>query len=646
MDKTWVYCVKLIPWLLLILPIQLLVYELTTTPYLALVQIILAMTVILYRTSYENERLIRLVAILLYSILLGVVVETTPYELYTTYHTTWVLMITYLVCMPRVHGEVASLNDYSPPMSYSRVDGIVLAIVFAISFGIRIYNIEQFPIFGGDEANAALYGIAVRDGVAKNLLGSGWYEFPAMWFVIPAFTHSLLADGMIAVRIHAVIVGSLTCMAIVWALRPLYSIWIAAIAGITLAFFGVHIFFSQIGLNNIYDGFFLVVLFGLLIRQLPKPSDMRWNMIGIVIGVALYGYTSARLLPVIFTCWIIVRVVQLRNAREELVAQLRGFLTVTLVAGIVAAPLLVHYFYRPENMVAPLVRFSFISMDESGLTLFERVANDSGRSIPVLLWDHFVASVSALTIGVSDGWYEYSSGLTGRIMLIPFAIGSVYVLLRRSEWVMRLALFTIFLFMIMSMLSHPVGAGQRLVTAMPLVAMMVAVGCSALYIFLQRHIKQWKAIICVVVMLSLGTYVNYDAHFLQFMQYQGGIGDPNSSVANFYGQHARRFPKGTIVDNYISPDFQQDANASINYNSRHLDYREISPELPPRADAQVILVPIGRESDVDIPANFMQTTFVIKPSNEVLLTITYHPDLHPYVADLVIDRIFPPRFEE
>ena len=251
MGKVWSFCINVSPWLLLVLPVQLLLIELTTTPYLGLGQIILAFVLILYRTSHRNELLVRSGILLMYSVLLGITAETTKYDMHLTQHLTWAVLLIYVTALTygvQSH-DTAPLHSEKVSLDWRYV-GALLG-VFAVALTLRLQHMQLLPIFGGDEANAALYGIAVRDGVIKNLFGSGWFEFPTMWFVIPAFTHTLLPDGIWAVRIHSIIIGSLTCVALVWALKPIMALWFAAIAGVALAFFGVHIFFSQIGLNNI-----------------------------------------------------------------------------------------------------------------------------------------------------------------------------------------------------------------------------------------------------------------------------------------------------------------------------------------------------------------------------------------------------------
>jgi hypothetical protein len=641
MDKVWSFLIKTSPWLLLVLPIQLLTLELPATRYLSVWLIILVLVLILYRTTQRNELLVDFTVLLIYSIFLGVIAENRECSCYLTQHLTWVVMMVYLLaCTQVVRTHVTAPFFVEKPTQDWRWYASLLG-VFLAAIALRMQNIQFLPVFGGDEANAALYGIAVRDGVIKNLFGSGWYEFPAMWFVIPALTHTLLPDGMLAVRIHSILIGSLTTVALVWAIRPLLPLWLATSAGVTLAFFGAHIFFSQIGLNNIYDGFFLVVMIGFLTRQGERITTARWGLIGLVIGLALYGYTSARLLPVIFGLWVLLSIWQHNHLWRE---YLYGFLLVATIAGVIAAPLLVHYYYRPDNMVAPMVRTSFFSQDIQGLTLFERIERDTGRSMSTQLWDYFVASVGAITVGASDGWYRFSRGLVGPIIAIPFVIGIVSALITRKALMMRLAVMAVLLFLLMSVLSHPVGSGQRLVTVLPLVAMLSAYGLAAVDQFLRRYVPAWLAVLSVVAVLALGSYVNCDAYFRQFLQYEGGVGDGNSRVADFYGQHARRLPAGTVVDVYISDHFQQRANASIIYNSRHLDYREVTAELPARADATLIIVPIGHIQEATLPVEFIRSEYVAKPSNDILLTVAYHPALQRYFADLVIDRVFPPRF--
>jgi hypothetical protein len=643
MNKVWSTWLRVAPWLLSLLPLQIVAIELPTTSYIGLGLGLIVLMLILYRTSLRYGLYVRCVAVLFYSIMLGYIAEQNMYELYATQHAMWAVMLIDIVAVT----HVTYSDNHAPPFFEKNsldwyVTGAMLG-VFAVAFGLRMTNINYLPVFGGDEASATLFGIAVRDGVVNNLFASGWYEFPAMWFIIPALVHTILPDGMLAVRIHSIIIGSLTCVALVWVLRPLLPLWLATSAGVMLAFIGVHIFFSQIGLNNIYDGFLLVVMFGLLVRQSMSITTAHWGYLGLVIGFALYGYTSARLLPVIFGVWVLM---MLWHQKAQWREYSRGFVFVAMFAGVVVAPLLVHYFYRPENMVAPMVRTSFFSTDAEGLSLFARIERDTGRDMWLQLWDHAVASVDALTLHEVTGWYQFSDGLSGLTITTLFVIGIVYTLLPHSALIMRLAVSAVILYLVMSSLSHPIGAGQRLVTAMPLVVMLSAYGLTAIDQILRRYNRAWVSVCVVVLTLGFSSFTHYYAYFNQFLLYEGGAGDGNSRTADFYNQHARMLPAETVVDVYRTGDFNREVNASIDYHSRHLKYSEVTPDQPARINAKVIVIPIGYDGTVDIPSNFIRSIFVVKPSDEILITIAYHPDLQPYLADLAIDRKYPPRFGE
>jgi len=629
---------RALPWLLVGLPLQLLGYEITTTPIIGLGLLGIVAALVLYRTTAHNEMYLRLLLLAGYSLGIGVIAQFDLHGLYMLQHLSWVVVIvSALHTVARTAHPVPASTATSAPEWYwwSAVAGV--GIVAAV---IRAHGIETAPVIGGDEANAALYGLEVLNGTVRNLFQSGWYEFPALWFSLPALSHAIFADPMWALRGHAVLIGALSCATLTWALRPmLASPWYAVAGGLLLACFGLHINFSQIGLNNIFDGLTMTILLGLLARQSEQYAPMRWGWIGVWLGIALYGYTSARLFPLIIALWA-VRMWWHRPTQRG--ALLDGMAVIVTMALIVLAPLLVHYVYRPDNFQAPLMRLSYLSDVEPDISLFARIERDTGVSVWSQLWQHVIITVKAISVGPTDGWYVFSRGVVGPVLVIPLLIGARRAIdaLHRPMWHVTVA--GVIGFIVVSVLSHPVGSGQRLIALMPLLIVLCLLGMQWLARLLQRWIPPLLATGMVVMILGASMYTHLNDYFEHFLWREGGVGDVNSRVVDYYGQFMRRLPPGTVVDILIGPDFQRAANVGVAYHARHLDALEIPEGMPMRPNAQVWVIAGSRLAALPPMPGLSQAQYVVMPEGTVWLTIRYVESLHPFVATVPHQQLYPP----
>lgn len=600
---------------------------------------------VLYRTTTHNETYIRLLLLASYSIGIGIIAQRDLHGLYVMYHASWVLVIILAVSTlaqsATDQGASACAAPDAPPewLWWGAILGVGM-----VAFVIRAHGIQTAPVIGGDEANAALYGLDVLQGRVRNLFGSGWYEFPALWFSLPALSHALFSDPMWALRGHAVLVGAASCAALTWALRTMVRTPAYAVAGgLLLACFGLHIYFSQIGLNNIFDGLSMIILLGLLARQSEHVHQMRWGWIGLWLGIALYGYTSARLFPLIVVFWALRLWWHLPAQRRAIVD---GMAVVVLFALIVVAPLLMHYVERPDNFMAPLVRFSYLSEIEPGSSLFTRIERDTGVSISAQLWEHFQISVRALSVGPIDGWYVFSRGVVGPVLVIPLLIGTIRAIdaLHRPMW--HVVVVGGIGFVVVSMLSHPVGAGQRLIAALPLLIVLVLVGLEWIEQYIRRVFPAFIAQSVLVGIVALALHTHYSDYFTQFLLREGGIGDINSRAVDYYGQFMRRLPPGTVVDILVGPDFQRTANAGVAYHARHLDALEIPEGTDPRPNAQVWVIAGSRLDAFPPMPDTVQAQYIVLPEGAVWVTIRYAESLRALFQDIPAPQVYPPPMPE
>ena len=624
------------PLLLLVLPLQLVTQDVSTTTFIAICMLGTIAALLLYPTNIKNEIIGRLTLLALYSAAVGYVAQMNQYELYTLQHVSWLISVClalYTVLEPRI--KLAALPRVPVPMRWLVASGAVGVVAFAI----RIYGIQSAPVIGGDEVNAALFGLEILNGTVRNFFQSGWYEFPALWFIFPALSHGVFSDPVWALRGHAILAGSLSCVVFVWALRPMVTSFSAVAGGLLLAFFGLHVYFSQIGLNNIYDGLSMIVLLGLLARQSDSYASMRWGWIGLCLGLALYGYTSARVLPLLVIVWAVRMWWHRPQERNEL---LHGVAVAFAVMVVVIAPLAVHYLYRPDNFMAPLVRFSFLTQVEPGVSLFARIERETGVTLPGQIVRHVWLSIKAMSIGPIDGWYRFPRGVVGPMLVVPLLIGFVRAIdaLRRPMW--HVAVFGVLYFVVVSVLSHPVGAGQRLIAVIPLLILLILIGFEWIHTTLSTRIPHVVATSLVGVMLAVSIYVHITDYFTVFLWRDGGLGDVSTRVVDYYGRFVRRLPAGTVVDVLVSRDFQKAANAGVGYHARHVEMMEISEASKPRVNADVWFIPADRVKDMPPVDGVATAQYIVMPEGKVWFTIIYRDALRPYLVDLPHTQRYPP----
>jgi hypothetical protein len=107
--------------------------------------------------------------------------------------------------------------------------------------------------------------------------------------------------------------------------------------------------YARSGLRAITAPFFLAAFTLLLDRVERRPQD-RWAglLCGAVLGLSLYAYTSARVLPIAFLAYAIWRLLRERGGRKPLLVR---YGTVVAGAAAISIPNLLFFFQRPGEFL-------------------------------------------------------------------------------------------------------------------------------------------------------------------------------------------------------------------------------------------------------------------------------------------------------
>ncbi len=509
-----------------------------------------------------------------------------------------------------------------------------VAFVTLSGIAVRAWQLDSIPIPISDESAAALYSIDIWHGFITNPFISGWYEFPSLWFMLQAPFVGYLGKTFLAIRLLPMLLGSACVPFLVWAVRPVLPRPAALLAGLSVALVGLHVHFSRYGLNNIADSLSSIILLGLLLRYATRPSRGYAVAIGITLGIAIYGYASARIYPLIV--FGVVLGLVLRNPKE--LRRQAGFLfTVALVALVVAGPLLMHYVQEPDQFWATVWRNSTLQRGDDGMTGFERFADENNMSVPELVVRNVLYTLQALVWGPVKGWFA-----TPRAVLAPFTavlavLGLVHAIRRREDIVLLTTLVWLGVFCLLSIVNWPVAAGQRLVGVLAATGLLVGVGAQAVMdVQIPRVDRRIPILVAILIVLSGGVQ-SMDHYFQVFVRREAGAGDPELHRAGVAALIAQRLPERTRVDVYASDSFNYETTPVLDFAMARLDANLVYEPAPDRAMPPIVIYPAEVAARVVLDDHYVIYD-VTTNRGELLLSVAVRDDA-PWADHIVQQTI-------
>lgn len=344
-----------------------------------------------------------------------------------------------------------------------------------LTLALRFYRLDSLPPglhydegFNGNDAYALL-STPLRDWP---LFFTGNFGREPLFMYLLGLSERLLGPTVLALRIPTAVCGALLIPALVWLaweLGPMlglgstprgrrrFALW-AGLA--TLGLLWSHVFARyaiRAGLYVLLE----VLFFAALLRAWQTNRRWLWALAGVLAGLAFYTYLPVRLLPLVF---ILPLAVLLWQRPAALKARLAGLLLAAGLALLVAAPLAV-YFIR--NPVSFMTRLDQVSILDKGLAA---------------LWAN-VNAVAGMTVVAGDS--NPRNNLPGRPVLdvltaVPFFLGLLFLCVR---WRRPAAVFVLSWLGVMclpTVLSELAPSFLRAIGAMPVFALIIAVGLEAI----------------------------------------------------------------------------------------------------------------------------------------------------------------------
>lgn len=228
-------------------------------------------------------------------------------------------------------------------------------LVLAMALFLRFYQVGSLPegVYW-DEAFNGVDALNLLDG-QRPIFFEGNNGREPLFIYLQAISIFFFGPTPFALRIVSAMVGLATLVAEFFLVRRLFDKNTAVIATLGLAVSFWHVSESRIGLRAILVPLMATLVFYCLWRGLSPSGAKRtstgyrntlWFAIaGMLLGLSLYTYLSARFIPVVVVAFLFLLLVCNRRLFSQ---HLGNFVTLFICSLIVFAPLGMYFFQEPD----------------------------------------------------------------------------------------------------------------------------------------------------------------------------------------------------------------------------------------------------------------------------------------------------------
>ncbi len=449
-----------------------------------------------------------------------------------------------------------SIGDWRARLrGVSRESWLEIAVVAGLTLlalTLRVAGLERIPYtLGGDEAWHGLLARQVLDGQLRNPFVMGYMSMPTLFYWPLSWSLWLAGNGVMGLRLPAALAGTATVPILYLFARHLWGKRTAVLSALFLATYETHIHYSRLGANNVWDPLFVLLTLWLLDLGLASPDETRrtrfFTLTGLVMGLSAYFYTGARLLPLLVAVYLAFVWIK-RRGQRELAESTNGYvwplLMLVLAFLVTAGPMLSYALSHPDDWNA---RINQVGIIQSGW--LEQEPNLTGKSTLRILAEQFLRSAGAFHVYPDRTvWYGADRPLLGFLAGLFAVLGMGWAVIHWRE--RRYFLVLIWLWAVIitgGMLTESPPSSQRLVLAIPAVALLVAIGLEQSVGLFGRLLdpkrRQWEnvALGMLVLILVVGSVRFYFVEYTPSRRY----GSANGETATMMGHYLSELDGGT-----------------------------------------------------------------------------------------------------
>jgi 4-amino-4-deoxy-L-arabinose transferase-like glycosyltransferase len=335
--------------------------------------------------------------------------------------------------------------------------------LFLVALLIRLVRLDSLPVsLNGDEGSSGLNALEFINGERNNIFIPGWLSFPGLHPFIQSIFIRILGRTVVGVRMSSAIIGALTAPVLYLVSRKMFNEKIALFSAIFLCGFAIHNHMSRIGLNNIWDAFWLLIIVCEMWNGIKNGDTKGYIFAGLAIGFSQYFYTTSRIFILLTLAIVLVFVLtQWKNTR----LQLKKIAAMYYLGGIVMSPLYVFYAKAPQEFLAP----------------FDRASGVKNYLNPMALLGKYWNAIRALVFTPMQEYFVRSTPLVRMPSVVFFFLGIVFLILflvRKKFKDERTFLIFGWIIAILfgAAFSVNVYAAQRYTALLPAIALIVGIG--------------------------------------------------------------------------------------------------------------------------------------------------------------------------
>lgn len=516
--------------------------------------------------------------------------------------------------------------------------GLVMASTL-MGFGLRVVDLETIPyVLSGDEASMGLEAVRVIEGNLTNMFATGWLSHPTLFFFLQSLPLRAFGQHIWALRLPSALAATLTLPFFYLLMRDLFDRWVAMVATAILTTYHFHIHFGRVGMNNIYDGLFIVVVLLCLVRGTRTRRRGYFVVAGLALGFSQYFYMGSRLIPILVTMLVAFWILRDRTFLSRHIGDLAALAGAFLV---VALPILAFWWTHPADFAA---RLNQLGVFQSGWLARER--EFTGRSTVYLLGQQVLRSILAFNYYV-DPTFHYRPGvpLLGFWPSICFVLGLAYTLahLLDGKNVATVIWFSLGLIFGSVLMENP-PSSQRLVILSPVLCTFVALGLVKAVTLARQTVRLSRRASMTVLVALVFLISILDARFY-FRVYtpNSEYGGPNTLVADRLGQYLRSLGPGWKAYMFTPPRIYS-GFATIPFRAPEVPRYDVLEPLTgrpgfvdPGRRAVFLFLP-EREAELSVVQNTYPDGTLRRFPNHALRRFIGHGDLPPLFMSYEVER--------
>ncbi|MBU37211.1 MAG: hypothetical protein CL611_02060 [Anaerolineaceae bacterium] len=391
-------------------------------------------------------------------------------------------------------------NHLYPSMSARGSPGATRAAVLAIGLTLSLAALLRFVDFASlpaglyyDEAVEGLDALEIIRG-ARPIYFAGENSRAALFTYAVAHSISILGRTPAAIRLPAILAGCGTVLGVYLVAQSLFSRRIGLLAAFTGAFSVWMILLGRLGDNPAMSALLLSFGLWLGVRGWQSRRWWCWTLSGLLIGLALYTYEAARVVPLIFPLWALLLAVG--GAARRLWPGTLFFVAAFLLA---ATPLLL---YASGNWTVVIERSEDVAVFNAGDD-FKTLMTTAGKQTLIVL---------RMFVMKSRGDWNWRQNIAGRpvfdlLMAVPFLISLGLSLHRRWRTKMLLLSLWVGAGLLVTIFSESAPHFRRASTILPVLFIWPAIGIDWMYRRLTTLVQPVLALLVVGAMMLGSAFI-------------------------------------------------------------------------------------------------------------------------------------------